>query len=131
MLKFLMMRFVRYALMTIAVTSLAYLLAVTFFNPALQMLETQGGIEVDPQVSYERVQETLARLDLDPDQNAVQRYWVWLTDIVTGWDWGRTPNGGFVNDEFATRIWISTQLTLAATVLTFILGVALGVYSAA
>ncbi|MGC0252325.1 ABC transporter permease [Pseudactinotalea sp. Z1748] len=131
MLKFLGMRFLRYSVMTIAVTSLAYLLAVSFFNPALQMLDTQGGIEMDPEISYERVQQTLARLDLDPDQNAFQRYWVWLTAILTDWDWGRTPSGGFVNSEFGIRLWISTQLTLAATVLTFILGVALGVFSAA
>ncbi len=131
MLKFLGLRFMRYSIMTIVVTSLAYLLAVTFFNPAIQMMDVTGGAEVDPEVSYARVQESLARLDLDPDLNAFQRYWIWLTAIVTQWDWGRTPNGGFVNNEFGIRVWISARLTLVATVLTFIIGIALGVFAAA
>lgn len=131
MLKFLGLRFVRYSIMTFAVTSLAYLMAVNFFNPAVQMMDVTGGAELDPEVSYERVQQSLAQLDLDPDQNMFQRYWVWLTAIITNWDWGRTPTGGYVNNEFGIRVWISAQLTLVATVLTFVIGVALGVYAAA
>jgi len=131
MLKFLGLRAIRYAVMIFGVTTLSYLMAVSFFDPALQMVEASSGAEIDPEISYQRVQETLARLKLDPDQNALERYGVWIRDVVTAWDWGRTPNGGRVNDEFGTRLWISTQLTLAATVLTFVIGVALGVFSAA
>jgi peptide/nickel transport system permease protein len=131
MLKFLSLRFLRYSIMTIGVTILAYFLAVNLFDPSLQMVEANQGSEMDPEVSYERVQETLARLNLDPDQNAFQRFGVWAHDILTSWNWGRTPDGGYVNSQFGTRLWISTQLTLAATVLTFIIGVALGVFAAA
>ncbi|OSM42762.1 ABC transporter permease [Nesterenkonia sp. PF2B19] len=130
MLKFLALRAVRYAVMTFAVTSLAYLMAVSFFNPEAQLADIMGG-GVDPEVSRANVQDSLRRLDLDPDQNALQRYWVWLTGILTQWDWGRTPNGGYVNDEFAIRVWISTQLTLVATVMTMVIGILLGVYAAA
>lgn len=129
MLKFLGLRLVRYSAMTVIVTSLAYFLAVMNFNPVNLMMDVTGG-GVDPDVSRERVHETLRRLDLDPDLNAFQRYWVWLTAVVTEWDWGRSPNGSSVNQEFGIRIWISTQLTLAATVLTTVIGIALGVYAA-
>lgn len=130
MLKFLGLRFVRYSVMTFIVTSLAYLLAVSFFNPAVLLMDVSAAGDVDPEVSYERIQATLARLDLDPDLNALERYWVWLSSIVTQWDWGRTPDGGYVNNQFAIRVWISTQLTLVATVLTFFIGIALGVFAA-
>ena len=44
---------------------------------------------------------------------------------------GRSPNSGYINQEFGQRLWVSTRLMLAATILTIIIGVALGVYSAA
>jgi peptide/nickel transport system permease protein len=106
-------------------------MAVTLFDPSLQMVEANQGAEMDKKVTYEMVQQTLARLDLDPDLNPFQRFGVWAHDIVTAWNWGRTPDGGSVNAQFGTRLWISTQLTLAATVLTFVIGVGLGVFAAA
>lgn len=129
MLKFLGMRLMRYAMMTVVVTSLAYLLAVSFFNPGQQMMDVTGA-GLDPEVSRENVHRSLAMLDLDPEKNALQRYLEWAGNILLHWDWGRSPNGAYINSEFATRIWISTQLTLAATVLTMLIGIALGVYAA-
>lgn len=60
-----------------------------------------------------------------------ERYVQWISDILLHWDWGRSPNGAYVNAEFGQRIWVSTRLFLAATILSLIIGVALGVYSAA
>lgn len=128
MLKFLALRLLRYSVMTFIVTTLTYLLAVMSFNPMAQIMDVTGG--VDPEMSEEAARNSLIRLDLDPDANPFERYFTWLTSILTGWDWGNSPNGGSVNAEFGHRVWISTQLTLAATILTSIIGIALGVYSA-
>lgn len=70
-------------------------------------------------------------LGLDPDANPWQRYVDWLGGIITRWDWGRSPNGAYVNAEFADRVMVSTRLFIASIILTLIIGVALGVYSAA
>lgn len=130
MLKFIALRFVRYGIMTFAVTSIAYLMAVSLFNPETQLMDVTGG-GLDPEVSRENVQETLRRYELDPDQNMFQRYWVWFSGIVTEWNWGFSPNGAPVNDAFGTRVWISVRLTVAAMVLSTVIGIALGVYAAA
>ncbi|WP_230010033.1 ABC transporter permease, partial [Microbacterium sp. Bi128] len=50
---------------------------------------------------------------------------------LTRWDWGRSPNGAFINAEFGDRVWISTRLFLASIILTLVIGVALGVFTAA
>ncbi|MFP3527439.1 hypothetical protein SB912_33590, partial [Pantoea sp. SIMBA_072] len=68
---------------------------------------------------------------LDPAKNAWERYVEWLGNIVTHWDWGRSPNGASVNAEFGDRVLVSTRLFIASIILTLIIGVALGVYSAA
>lgn len=54
-----------------------------------------------------------------------------MTNVVLHWDWGRSPNGAYINAEFGQRVWVSTRLYLVAVILSLIIGVALGVYSAA
>lgn len=63
--------------------------------------------------------------------SAWDRYVQWLSNVVLHWDWGRSPNGAFINVEFGQRIWVSTRLYVAAIILSLIIGVALGVFSAA
>jgi len=104
---------------------MGYFAAVTTLKPAL--LEQ----EKVPRPSPEQVNRTLASLGLDPEMSAWDRYIQWLTNVVTKFDWGRSPNSGYINQEFGQRLWVSTRLMLAATILTIIIGVALGVYSAA
>ena len=55
---------------------------------------------------------------------------VWLTGVVTRWDWGLSPDLGSVNGALAPRIVASTELVTIATVLSIVLGVALGIYTA-
>ena len=50
---------------------------------------------------------------------------------MTKFDWGRSPNGAYVNEEFGQRVWVSFRLMIAATILTIVIGVALGVFTAA
>lgn len=125
MIKYVMRRAATYLVMIFLTTSAGYLLAVSTLNPAL--LEQ----EKIPRPSPEQVQANFASLGLDPTLSAWDRYTQWLTNIFLHWDWGRSPNGAYINVEFGQRIWVSTRLYLAAVILSIIIGVALGVYSAA
>lgn len=106
-------------------TTATYFLAVSTMRPAL--LEQ----EKIPRPTPEQVQANFASLGLDPTKNPWERYTDWLLGVVTRWDWGRSPNGGFINTQFGDRVWVSTRLIIVSLILTIIIGVALGVYSAA
>lgn len=41
------------------------------------------------------------------------------------------PTARYINQEFGQRVWVSTRLLLVATILSIVIGIALGVYSAA
>lgn len=123
MLKYLAKRAAIYAVLIFVTTSLAYFLAASFFNPG-QMMEAQV-----PRPTQEQVDNQLRVLGLDPHLSTWERYIQWLRNVVFHWDWGRTPQGGFVNHEFGIRVGVSARLLMAATLLTMIIGVALGVYS--
>ena len=125
MLKYLLKRSGIYAVMIFLTTSAGYLLAVSTLQPALLEQERV------PRPTPEQVASSFRLLGLDPGKNPWERYIDWLTAIATRWDWGRSPNGAFINAEFGDRVWISTRLFLASVILTLIIGIALGVYSAA
>jgi peptide/nickel transport system permease protein len=124
-LRYLGKRALTYLVMIFLTTSAGYFLAVSSLKPAL--LEQ----EKIPRPTPEQVANSFRLLGLDPTQNPWERYLQWLGGIVTRWDWGRSPNGAYVNAEFADRVMISTRLFIASIILTLIIGVALGVYSAA
>lgn len=46
------------------------------------------------------------------------------------WNWGESPVGVPVNSEIGYRIWVSAELLLLATIISVVLGVAVGVYTA-
>lgn len=125
MTRYLLRRSIRYLVMIFVTTSVTYFFAVSTMRPAL--LEQ----EKIPRVSDAQIQQNFASLGLDPTKNPLERYGEWVLAVFTRWDWGRSPNGAFVNAEFADRMWVSARLYLAAMILTIILGVALGVYAAA
>jgi peptide/nickel transport system permease protein len=125
MLRYLGKRALTYLVMIFLTTSAGYFLAVSSLKPAL--LEQ----EKIPRPTPEQVANSFRLLGLDPALNPWERYVQWLGGIVTRWDWGRSPNGAYVNAEFADRVMISTRLFIASIILTLVIGVALGVYSAA
>ncbi|MDD1476246.1 ABC transporter permease [Arthrobacter sp. H16F315] len=125
MLRYLAKRALTYVFMIFLTTTAGYFLAVNTLKPAL--LEQ----ERIPRPTPEQVANSFRLKGLDPALSAWDRYVEWLTAIVTRWDWGRSPNGAFINAEFGDRVWISTRLFLASIILTLIIGVALGVYTAA
>jgi len=124
-LRYLGKRALTYLVMIFLTTSAGYFLAVSSLKPAL--LEQ----EKIPRPTPEQVANSFRLLGLDPNMNPWERYIQWLGGILTRWDWGRSPNGAYVNAEFADRVMISTRLFIASIILTLIIGVALGVYSAA
>lgn len=125
MLRYLGKRALIYVVMIFLTTSAGYFLAVSSLKPAL--LEQ----EKIPRPTPEQVANSFRLLGLDPNMNPWERYIQWLGGIVSRWDWGRSPNGAYVNAEFGDRVMISTRLFLASIILTLVIGVALGVYSAA
>lgn len=125
MIKYLLKRMATYVVMIFLTTSAGYFLAVSTMKPAL--IEQ----EKIPRPTPEQVAHSLALKGLDPAMNPWERYVQWLTGIVTRWDWGMSPAGGSVNAAFGDRVWVSTRLFIAAIFLTLIIGVALGVFTAA
>ncbi|MEE1620050.1 ABC transporter permease [Zafaria sp. Z1313] len=125
MLKYLGRRAATYVVMIFLTTSATYFLAVSTMKPAL--LEQ----ERIPRPTPEQVERSFKGLGLDPTASPWERYVDWLSGVLFRWDWGRSPNSAFVNEQFGDRVWVSTRLFLAAIILTLVIGVVLGVVSAA
>ena len=123
MFRYILQRSLTYLVMVFITTTMGYFAAVTALKPAL--LEQ----EKVPKPSPEQVNRNFASLGLDPEMNPWDRYVQWLTNVVTKFDWGRSPNGAYINQEFGQRVWVSTRLLLVATILSIVIGIALGAVS--
>lgn len=124
MVRYLSKRALIYLVMTFAATTAAFFLSASFLRPGRQFEQRT------PPLTDEQIRTTLANLGLDPTRPVVLRYFDWLGNVLLRWDWGRSPDGSYVNTEFGSRVMVSASLTLATIVLTLVIGVALGVYSA-
>ena len=124
MTKYLIKKTLGWLLMIFLATNLAYLLAAVFLNPRSNYT---GRL---PPLSPEEINSLLEPYNLSPDTPLIQRWWTWLTNILTKWDWGQSPVGEVVNSEISYRIWVSAQLLLLSTILSILIGVAVGVYTA-
>lgn len=105
-------------------TNLAYFLAASFLDPRSNYFGRR------PPMSAEQIDDILEPLNLSPDTPLLERWWTWLSGILFHWDWGSSPLGDSVNDQVAFRIWVSAELLIVATVLSVVVGVAIGVYTA-
>ena len=114
---YILQRSLTYLVMVFITTTMGYFAAVTALKPAL--LEQ----EKVPKPSPEQVNRNFASLGLDPEMNPWDRYVQWLTNVVTKFDWGRSPNGAYINQEFGQRVWVSTRLLLVATILSIVIGI--------
>ena len=124
MTKYLIKKTLGWLLMIFLATNLAYLLAASFLDPRSNYIGRR------PPLSAEEINNLLEPYNLSPDTPLVQRWWTWLTNILTKWDWGQSPVGEVVNSEISYRIWVSAQLLLLSTILSILIGVAVGVYTA-
>jgi len=123
-LRYLLRRGAGWLAMIVVATNLTYLLANTFLDPRVNYFQLR------PPRTDEEIARALAQYNLDPGTPLAQRWWTWITGILTRWDWGSSPVGDSVNDQVAFRVVMSGQLVFGALVLSILVGVALGVYSA-
>lgn len=124
MLKYLLRRVITWTLMILAATNLTYFLASWALNPKANYIGRR------PPIPDDQLDRMMAQYNLSDRTPLLRRWWTWLTDIVTHWNWGFSPVGDSVNAQISYRVWISFELMLAATVLTVVVGVAIGVYTA-
>ncbi|MFG2072352.1 ABC transporter permease [Nonomuraea maritima] len=121
--KYLLRRLAINVILVVIASSLAYMLAATTMNPRAAYQGRQ------PPIPEAVVDKTLDAYNLNDKTPVLQRYATWATGVVTG-DFGKTWNGGSVNDEMGRRMFVSLRLLILGTLLGFAVGLALGAYSA-
>ncbi len=124
MSRFLLRRLLNYLVLLFVAVSLAYMLAGTSMNPISVFDRT------NPNLDIAAIERMLTEFNLNKDVPLLERYWNWLQGVVTSWDWGRTPQGGYVNEILSVRIWVSVRLITIGSFIGIIGGVALGAWSA-
>ncbi|MFP5023389.1 ABC transporter permease [Pseudonocardia phyllosphaerae] len=124
MLRYVVRRGAGWLAMIVVATNLVYFLANSFLDPRVNYLQLR------PPRTEEEISRSLGQYNLDSHVPIVERWWTWLTGIVTRWDWGTSPIGDPVNAQVAFRVGVSGQLVFFSLLLSIVLGVALGVYSA-
>ncbi|MFS8097975.1 ABC transporter permease [Lentzea alba] len=124
MVRYVVRKAIGWLIMIVIATNTTYFLACVFLDPRSNYRELR------PVRTDEQIGAALAPYGLDPRASILNRWWSWLTDVVLHFDWGHSPTGVAVNSEIPHRVLISGQLVLAGVVLSVVLGVALGVYTA-
>ncbi|MEJ5997020.1 ABC transporter permease [Corynebacterium sp. H130] len=124
MIKFLVKKTAGWLVMIFVAVNLTYLLANAFLDPRSNYEGRR------PPIPEDRVDAILTPLNLNDKEPLLERWWTWLSNIVLRWDWGTSPIGDSVNEQISYRIWVSAQLLLLATIISVVLGVAIGVYTA-
>ncbi|QFY07506.1 ABC transporter permease subunit [Nonomuraea phyllanthi] len=121
--KYLLRRLAINVILVAVAASLAYMLAATTMSPRAAYQGRQ------PPIAESVIDATLDAYNLNDKTPVLQRYGTWAKGVLTG-DFGRTWNGGSVNQEMGRRIFVSLRLLLIGTILGFVVGVALGAVSA-
>ena len=133
--KFMLRRFLNYAILAFLATSIAYLLASSLLHPQEVMYppNTPGGRPVPPEVQ----QAYFDIRNINPDVSVWQRYLTWLGDIITkpwdekfGYTTGTDKKALLVMPEVISRVGISLRLIVLGTLVGVLAGVALGAWSA-
>jgi peptide/nickel transport system permease protein len=123
-LRFVTRRLLNYVILVFVATSMAYLLASYTLDPLSHYQGTK-------KINFAAVHATLRSYNIDPDTSIWTRYWHWLKGIVVHGDFGRSfPDGTTVASEMGRRIGVSLRLLVVGSVLSVIVGVLVGVWSA-
>ncbi len=125
--KYLLRRTLNYLVMVIIATTATFFLAASYLDPRLSKFNCAQNR--DPVRCTENARRVMSSLHIDPTENVFGRFWYWL-GRVAHWDWGRTPGGGFVNQEIAGRVWVSFRLVTIGFLLGTAIGVILGAWAA-
>jgi glutathione transport system permease protein len=121
--KFLLRRLVYLLVLVVIATCFTYLLAAQALNPRSNF---EGR---NPPPPPEVVDANLDALNLNDKTPILERFGRWVDGIVHE-DFGRTIDGGSVNDEMRRRVGVSLRLLIIGTILGCLGGVAAGAYSA-
>ncbi|MFG6192541.1 ABC transporter permease [Nonomuraea sp. JJY05] len=121
--KYLLRRLAINVVLVAIAASLAYMLAATTMNPRAAYEARQ------PPIAESVIDSTLDAYNLNDKVPVLVRYGTWAKGVITG-DFGKTWNGGSVNDEMGRRIMVSLRLLLIGTLVGFAVGVAFGAISA-
>lgn len=124
MLKFIAKRVTNYVIMLFVAISFTYFLASAFMHPRSNYEQRT------PRPPAASIERSLNLANINDHTSVFTRYFTWLKDIFTHWNWGLTPTLDSVNGTLAPRIWASTELVTLATILSILLGVMLGIYTA-
>ncbi|MCH8613159.1 ABC transporter permease [Arsenicicoccus dermatophilus] len=124
MLIYIVRRLANYLVQIFVATTIAYFAAVSFLKPEVLMLQAT------PRPTRQQVYDRLTANQLDPTMSSLGRYLQWLQNVVLHWDWGKSPNGQPVSQEFMSRALISGRLVFLSMILSIIVGVSLGIYTA-
>jgi len=124
MTKYLMKKLGGWLAIIFIATNITFFLATAFLDPKSNYVGRR------PPLPDDQIQRTLQPLNLSDNTPLFERWWTWLSNILFHWDWGESPLGESVNQQISFRIWVSAELLLLATVLSVIIGVAIGVYTA-
>lgn len=125
MLRFVARRLVNYVILVFVATSMAYLLASTTLDPLAYYVHGQA------KVNYTAIHASLRSYNIDPSTPIWDRYAHWMTRILFHGDFGRSfPSGEPVTSEMSRRIGVSLRLLLVGSVLSVVIGVLVGVFSA-
>jgi peptide/nickel transport system permease protein len=122
--KYLARRLLNYVVLLFIAISLTYLLAATALNPRSLYLI------VNPPIDPVSIEQSLRQRNLSDNVPLLERYGVWLRNIVTLWDWGDSPKGGPVSEEVGRRIGVSLRLITIGSLAGTVIGVALGAWTA-
>ncbi|MGM1016184.1 MAG: ABC transporter permease [Actinomycetota bacterium] len=124
MIKYLLRRTLGWLLMIVVATNLTYFLAWAYLDPRSNYVARR------PPLSDEQIVQQLEPRNLSDTVPLLERWWNWFSSILFRWDWGVSPVGQSVNEQVAYRMWVSAELVLGATIITTLLGIAIGVYTA-
>jgi peptide/nickel transport system permease protein len=123
-LRYLVRKSLGWLVMIVVATNLTYFLANAFLDPRANYLQLR------PPRTPEQIDRALAQYNLSPATPLLDRWWHWLSGIVLHWNWGASPVGESVDGQIAFRIGVSAQLVLISLVLSTVIGIGLGVYTA-
>lgn len=100
---------------------------ISFFIIRLSPVDPLAELKLNPSISPETVQKERVRLGLD--KPVIVQYGKWAISFVKG-DWGVTSNGEKVSQKLKERIPNTLLLTSIVIVLTWLVGVPLGILAA-
>jgi peptide/nickel transport system permease protein len=121
MLLYTVRRVIASALVLLASSALVFVLVSSTVDPLAQYRTRQP---IPPPEFF-----AAKRAELGLDRPVPQRYWEWLTGVLQG-DFGNNIAGNPVGPTLFTRLGVTARMVIAAVVLSILLAIVVGVYTA-